>query len=429
MQFVLAIIALSFLIIIHELGHFLVAKFSGIKVHEFALFMGPKLFSIQRGETMYSLRAIPLGGYVKMEGEEEASEDARAFNRKPVLVRAAVIAAGPIANLVTAIIIITILTMVSGYSTTRLSSVEPTSAAQEAGLKPGDTIVRYDNKSILHPADLSLFLFGTKGKPVEVEAIRDGKSFTTRLSPEIIAQNRYILGFRPNKAYGEGSNIVKAVEEDSPAYAAGLRPGDKIVRINATVIANNKDIRNFLNGNKGEAVKVTVEREGKQLSFSANPVMTKDQEQYDIGMEFERSSGGIVNSVKNSAILTYSISRNVYYSLAWLVSGKVSFNQLSGPVGIVNTIGDVVQQSPTLLVKTLSLLNLTAFISINLGLFNLVPFPALDGSKLIILLIEGVRRKAIPPEKEAMISLIGLALLVMLMIFATYNDLLRLISG
>jgi len=136
-----------------------------------------------------------------------------------------------------------------------------------------------------------------------------------------------------------------------------------------------------------------------------------------------------VNIVKHSAIYSYSVARYVYNSLTWLISGRVSLKQLSGPVGIVSVIGDVVETGPNIGEILLNLLNISALISINLGLFNLIPFPALDGSKLILLLVEKIRRKPLPPEKEALISMIGLALLVMLMLFATYNDILRLRGG
>ena len=143
-------------------------------------------------------------------------------------------------------------------------------------------------------------------------------------------------------------------------------------------------------------------------------------------MSFKHLKGGVVETFKQSAAYSFSIARTVAYSLSWLITQRVSLKEMSGPVGIVTAIGDVVHYSPTFMDKLLNLMNFTALISINLGLFNLIPFPALDGSKLIILAIEGIRRKALPPEREAIISLVGLALLVMLMIFATFNDVLRM---
>lgn len=430
MSIFIAILALSFLIIIHELGHFLAAKMSDIKVHEFSLFMGPKLFSIKKGETEYSIRAIPLGGFVRMEGEEESSDDERAFNRKPILTRAKVIVAGPIMNLLAALITIIIIISFTGYYTPKVALVKPDSPADNAGIKNGDTILTYGGKKILHPSDMFLFTFGTKGRPVDVKVVRKddtkGNIETLRLEPEIIPKDRFILGFVPKSDYGPESNVVADIgkEQEGP-----FKPGDEISMLNDTKVSDGRDIRDYLKVNGEKTIKVTVIRNGENAEFDIKPQIAHGEEQYGIGVGYASERGGLFNTLKNSVYYAVSISRNVYYSLAWLISGRVSLSQLSGPVGIVATIGDVVQQSPTFIDKIQGLLSLMALIGINLGLFNLLPIPALDGSKLLLLAIEGIRKKAIPPEKEAFISLIGFVLLIMLMIFTTYNDILRGITG
>jgi regulator of sigma E protease len=430
MQIVIAILALSILIIVHELGHFTVAKLTGIKVLEFSLFMGPQLVSIKKGETVYSVRLIPLGGFVRMEGEEEASEDDRAFNRQPLKARAAVIAAGPAMNLLVAFIIILALNITLGYRTAVIDKIDPTSPAYEAGIRPGDRIVSYDNKAIYHPNDIYLMLFGSKGKPVNITVRRGDSEVPLRLVPEVFEKNRYILGYVPKTAYGPGWNEVASVNTDSQAYAAGLRQGDRILKLNGRDVTSHRDIRSILKENKGKPIAVTIERGGAEIPLTITPVRDNNEEQYELGaVSFVAEKGGIIKSVSYSASYAFSISRNVYYSLAWLVSGRISPAQLSGPVGIVASIGDVVQMSPTVTDKLLNLLSLMAFISINLGLFNLIPFPALDGSKLILLGLEAIRKKAIPPEKEALISLVGFVLLIMLMLFTTYNDIIRRVTG
>ncbi|MCX8130090.1 MAG: RIP metalloprotease RseP [Clostridia bacterium] len=429
MNIFVAILALSFLIIVHEFGHFIVAKLSGIKVLEFSLFMGPKLFSLKRGETTYSIRSIPLGGYVKMEGEEQESSDDRAYNRKPVYIRAAVIAAGPIMNLIVAVIFLTIITSVAGYRTTNIRYVEENSPAYNAGIREGDRVLTYNGKKILHPMDVELFKFGNKGKPVGIEFERNGIKQKAEITPEIFKENRFLLGFSPMSYYNDKSNIVRADSVDSKNQKVLFRKGDKIVRLGSQEISSGRDIRKFLGQNGDKPINVEVIRNGKTETFTVIPTKSNAPEQYEIGLDFSGEKGNILNSLKHSAIYSVSLSRNIYYSLAWLVTGNVSMKQMSGPVGIVSTIGDIVEMSPTLADRILGLMQITAFISINLGLFNLIPFPALDGSKLVILAIEGIRRKAIPPEREAFISLIGLALLIMLMIYATYNDIVRLAGG
>lgn len=428
MTILIAILALSLLIIIHEVGHFTAAKLAGIRVLEFSLFMGPKLISRKKGETEYSIRLIPIGGYVRMEGEEEASDDERAYNKKPILTRAAVLAAGPLANLLVAFIIVIVLISSVGYSTRVLDRMDPYSPAAAANLQPGDEIISYDGRAIYQPSDIMLFLFGSKGKTAVVEYKRpglDGIQKTT-ISPEIIEKNRYMLGYSPRTSSGEGWNEVAGIEQNANAAKEGLRVGDKILKLNGTPVTNLRDIRAFLKVNKGDPVRVTVDRNGTLQDITITPVRDNNEEQYDTGFTFKAGKGDLLTSAKQSVIYIYSLSREVYYSLAWLITGKVSPSQLSGPIGIVTTIGEVVQLSPTFIDKLLNLLSVMSFISINLGLFNLIPFPALDGSKLLLLAVEAVRRKALPPEKEALISLVGFAVLIMLMIFTVYNDILKL---
>ena len=180
MRLLMVILAFNFIIIIHELGHFIVAKLSDIKVEEFSLFVGPKIFSFKKGETTYSLRTFPILAYVKMEGEDEESDSERAFNKKSVPVRAAVIAAGPLANIISAFIIITISYSISGYGTTVVSGVAEDSPAYEAGIMEGDKIVRYDNKRVFQYIEFLNFLYVSKGEPTEIEIERevlvDGKN-------------------------------------------------------------------------------------------------------------------------------------------------------------------------------------------------------------------------------------------------------------
>lgn len=190
MKILMIILAFNFILIIHELGHFIVAKLSKIKVEEFSLFIGPKLFSITRGETTYSIRLFPVLAYVKMEGEDEESASENAFYKKPVWVRAAVIAAGPLANIISALIIITIYYSISGYQTMNVSEISQNSAAYNAGLEVGDKIVEYDNKRVYQPLDVIQFLYISKGKPAEVKVSRNGEIYNLTMEPEIIPSEK-----------------------------------------------------------------------------------------------------------------------------------------------------------------------------------------------------------------------------------------------
>lgn len=433
MSIITAIMVLSVLIIVHEIGHFTVAKLCNIKVLEFSLFMGPKLLGFKKGETQYSLRLIPLGGYVKMEGEEQASDDARAFSKQPVWKRWLVIVAGPVMNIITALVFVSVILAVNGYYTTKVSSVQKDSPAYTAGLQPGDIIRSYDGKKIYHPNDMPLFLYGTNGKSTIIQYEREGELISNRISPEIFPANRYLIGFTSKEFYGADSNLVQEVSKDSPAEKAGILPGDRIIAVNGIKTGTRTDISAQFYTHKGEELTLSILRseDGKMVNVYKKvvPYLEKSSEQYITGFDYNMERGGVLSIVKNSAVYSFSIARNVYYTIVWLIKGRVGLNQLSGPVGIVNSIGTVVKESPDFASVIMNLLGISSFISIYLGIFNLLPFPALDGSKLIIYLIEAVRRKALPPEKEAIISIVGLSLLMILMIYATFNDILRLTGG
>lgn len=428
MGILLAICALSFLIIIHELGHFLVAKAFKVKVNEFSLFMGPKLFSFQKGETVYSLRLIPLGGYVKMEGEEEVSDDDRAFNKKPIGVRAAIIAAGPIMNILIAVVFAFIIMGHSGFYTTQVKTVAPGSVAESAGIQVGDTLQKYNGKTIFQVTDLDIFAYPLTNESVDLKFERNGKSQTVNITPQ--RQKGYKLGFSPKASDGEDSNLVANVQDKSPAMNAGLKNEDRIIKLNGIAVNSRQDIANVLEQIKLNEVTITVDRGGSSVDLKpVIPTMGKIYEDDAIGVDFEHVSGGFVNTLVQSVKYNISLARSIYYSLGWLFTGTVSPSELMGPIGITSTIKDVVELSPSFMDKLINLLSFTAMISINLGLVNLIPFPALDGSKLVILLVEGIRKKPLNPEKEALITMVGFVLLIMLMLYATFNDILRIGRG
>ncbi len=423
----LAILALSFLIIIHELGHFLVAKAFKVKVNEFSLFMGPKLFSFQKGETLYSLRLIPLGGYVKMEGEEEASEDDRAFNRKPIGVRAAIIAAGPIMNILIAIVFAFIIITQVGYDTTQIKTILPGSAGEKAGLQVGDVLKKYNGKTIYNANDLEIFAYPLTDESVNLQLERNGETKNIKVSPQRL--NGYMLGFSPldKEIAAPNSNVVESISSNSPAMKAGLQVNDRIVKINDTDIKNRQDIANALEKFKLNEVKIIVDRGGKQQELKpVVPIVRKNPEYYSIGVDFLHVDGGVGSTIKEAVKYNIFMARSIYYSLGWLLTGTVPASELMGPVGITTTISNEVQASKSMMETVVRLLSITTMISINLGLVNLIPFPALDGSKLVLLLVEGIRKKPLNPEKEALITMVGMVFLIMLMLYATFNDILRI---
>ncbi len=430
MSLVIAFIAFNVIVIAHELGHFIVAKLSDIKVLEFSLFVGPKLLGVKRGETEYSLRLFPILAYVKMEGEEEESQSDRAYNKKSVGKRAATIAAGPFMNILLAVILFTVVFLMDGYATNEIGEVYEDSPAHISGLQQGDKLLRYDGLRVYNPLDFLQFLYITKGKPVEIEIGRNGEKLVKNFIPQIIPEHkRYAFGFS-TKRQGPDSNLIMQVQEGEPAETGGLLKGDRIIGLDGKKISSRQDVDAFMKDHQGGAIAVKVDRSGKVEVLNITPREKLVHEDYYSGMNFLFKRGNLIESAGQSFVNSFAMVRMVGYNLASLVRGQVSLNQMMGPVGMVSTMTQVVEQSKTDFRElVLRLLNMVAFLSVALGATNLVPFPALDGSKLVILGVEKIRKKPIPPEREAFISMIGFVLIILLAAFTFYNDIARILAG
>lgn len=432
MNILIAFLALNFIIIAHELGHFTVAKLFGIRVQEFSLFMGPKLFSFKKGDTTYSLRLIPVLAYVKLEGEEETSDDARSFGKKPVGVRAAVIAAGPLMNILVALLLLTVVFTMSGFETNTVLKVQDNSPAFISGMQAGDKIVRYNGKLVSTSMDFIQFVIISMDEPAEIEFERNGQRLERTFIPEVVpAQKSYKFGFTVVNATGPDSNVLAAISPGMPAEAAGLLPGDRVLQLNDTPVSSKSEIDNYMNSFAGGTITITLERAGGKITKEITPVLVQNEKYPYVGFEFASvGEGSFFKSVSHSFRYMFSVVRSVIYSIGWLIAGKVSFKDLMGPVGMVSTIGTVVAQSRASLSTLLvNLFNVTAMFSVALGATNLLPFPALDGSKLLLLGAEAITRKKIPEEKEALISSIGIILLLIIAVLGFYNDIVRLIKG
>ena len=263
MRLLMVFMAFNLIIIVHELGHFIVAKLSNIKVEEFSLFVGPKIFSFKRGETTYSLRVFPILAYVKMEGEEEESYSERSFSNKPVWVRASVIAAGPLANLLLAFLIICIVYSATGYSTRTIDRIQEGSAADNAGIMEGDTVIGYNGKRIYDPMEVIQFLYISKGEPATIAVKRKGVKEPIEMDIEPTVYKEYLLGFYADDALGK-SNVVADLAMGGPAEKAGMQVGDRITALNGTEVTSIEEIKAFLKENKEASVDVTVDRQGNE---------------------------------------------------------------------------------------------------------------------------------------------------------------------
>ncbi len=430
MTIILSILAFNLIIIVHELGHFIAAKLCKIKVYEFSLFFGPKIFSFQIGETTYSLRLIPVLAYVKLEGEDEPSESDRSYSQKPLLSRMAVIAAGPFANLLIAAVILVVFYSIAGYDTTKLNDVVEDSPAYNVGIRPGDTLISYEGRRVYQPTDYLLFMTASKGKEADVVVSRDGKRESFTLKPFTIPKNRYLLGFRSKGMYGGESNVVGQIDKGTPAEKAGLKEEDRIIKLNGEPVKSMEDIIGYLTKNGDKELYITVLRDSEEKTFKIKPVQGVNSEAYDIGVYFQgNTKGNIFQILGHSVADTYAYARNIVYSIVFLFQGKFSFGDMSGPVGIVAAINGAVEMEPTVTDQVLALLKMMMFISIALGISNLLPIPPADGSKLVLLTVEGIRRKPLPTEKEAFIMMAGFVFMMLLFVVIFFNDIYKITSG
>lgn len=327
------ILVFSALILIHEFGHFIVAKSVGMKVNEFSLGMGPKLAGVKKGETEYNLRAIPIGGFIRPEGEDTESEDPRAFGNKPLWARASVVAAGPISNFILAFIIIIALFTYLGRPAIIVGSLTPGMPAESSGLQVGDIITKINNKNVFFPPELVNQVSSSNGANIFITVIRSNKPLTFSIPTKYVtSEKRYMIGVLP---VPEAAGFVQSTYWEN----LQLSPSYLIAIMN------------------------------------------------EIGRE-----------------------------LKGLFTGQVSKDDVGGPVKIIEITSQVAKTG------VLNLLNLLALLSLNLGIVNLFPIPALDGGRLIFFAIEGVRGKPIEQRKEAIAHMVGFVFLISLIILITIND-------
>jgi len=335
MTIVYGIIILLILIFVHETGHLISAKMTGVKVNEFALGMGPKLFGFTKGETQYTFRAIPFGGFCSMEGENEDSEDPRAFNNKPAKVKALILFAGSIMNILLTVVL------------------------------------------------LSMIIF-------------------------------YV---------GVPTKVISAVDENSHAYADGLAAGDELLSINGHEVTEWNDLSPILQNIAGSQpdgnplLTLKVLRNGTEKTIETH-FYTDENGTVKLGIspEFGRSPGFFFKSFGYGALATVGMGKMMYEVLGDLFTGQTGVDQLTGPVGIFVIVGDMARSGMIYLVQ------LTALISLNLAIINLLPFPALDGGRLLFLLIRKITGKAITDEVEGRVHLIGIIVLLAFMALITLQD-------
>lgn len=420
---------LSLLVIIHELGHFSLAKLFGIGVERFSVGLPPKIIGKKIGETEYVVSAIPFGGYVKMTGQDDFSvEDdseigPKDYRGKSAPVRVAVLAAGSLMNLCAAVVIFFLLFMMEGVpqTSTKIGTVEPNSVAARAGLREGDTIDTVNGKRVIKMEDVLLPLFTSDRTVLNITS---GEG-----------ENRHVIIPRRLKE-GEVIGIVPWIEakvgeviKDSPADKAGLKSGDVIASINEEPINGWFDMNRIVRANPGTPLLFTLNRNGSEVKITLNPAVV--QENLPNGKKETIGRIGVKLHVSNRKVtvpgaFTESFSQTKYYVVNTfgffikLVTGNMSPKLLGGPVMIAELAGESARSGLA------TLMGFTAFISINLGVLNLLPFPVLDGGHIFIILVESVVRRKLSLRVRGAIQQAGTLVLLFLMFYVTFNDLMRI---
>ncbi|MBS3791295.1 RIP metalloprotease RseP [Candidatus Bipolaricaulota bacterium] len=416
---------LSFLIAIHEAGHLMSAKLAGVWVHEYSIGFGPSLISRKINETAYSLKPIPFGGFVRMAGEDvekEAEQDEdvpenRKFYSQSPGTKMLISVSGPVMNLLAAVLIMILVVGVTG--TPRVSIYGFLEDSPSRGkLERGDQVLSIEGKRITSTNQLNSLIQQGEGGPLTITVYRGGEERVLTVNPEYSEEyEKYMLGVKLGNAM---INEVTQVDNESLPGKAGLKKGDRITQINGVSVNNGASIVNSLEGVKnGEPITFTVARDGETVDLTLEP---ENPEEALTGFSLKtiRDPVGPVTAIERGLNQIKSIIILTYQGIRMIVRGEMGAGQaVTGPVGIANILGQSARRG------AYSLFFMISLISLNLGLINLVPFPALDGSRIGYATYELIRGKPIPPEKEGLINSIGFLILIGLMIFITYRDIIR----
>lgn len=404
------IILLGFLIFIHELGHFTVAKLCKVKVNEFAIGFGPTIWKKQGKETKYALRLVPLGGFVSMEGEEERSEDSKSFSKASIPKRVAIVIAGATVNIIFAIVIYFILSATSGtYISNEINSTINGYAAEKIGLINGDKIVQIDNYKVNNKNDLEKILNKSNGKELNIKIQRENNILDLKIKPTEVKTK--VTGI-----YLDEKCKIVAIEKGSSSEEQGIKANDKLIKINNKEINEDRNKALELIGEKGvNTMLITVERKGQEINIELTPDYVSN---YYLGVNLKQASDTFINRCIGAGMQTKDFMFSIVDNLKKLFTGNVGINQMMGPVGISEVV------AKTNGIK--EFISMMALISLSLGVTNLLPIPALDGGKILILIIEAIRRKPMKQETEINIQLLGFSILIALSLYVTYNDILRI---
>lgn len=427
---IISIVILGILIIVHEFGHFIVARKNGIFVKEFSIGFGPRIVSHTcKSGMLFSWKAIPFGGSCIMlgqfEDEDAGTENEQSYDSKSVWARISVTLAGPFFNFLLAWILSVIVIGTMGFDKPYVTVVAEDSPAYAAGLREGDLITDFDGEHVNFGKEIYLHSYlnpiEDDSRSIHLVWKRDGQRYEADITPA--QYTYYSLGF--SYYANEEKAELAEVTPGSPMEAAGIRSADVITAINGTPIETGADLENYFSSNEvtAEPIEIDYSRHGGEFHAVVQPV---EAHTYRMGFTYNTAN----EKATVGETLGYSFAEmryeilSVFKSLGILFSGRGSLDMVSGPVGIVEIVGATYDASVSagFLVTLMNLLSLMIMLSANLGVLNLLPIPALDGGKLILLIIEAIMRKPVPKKVEGIVTMVGAGLLFLLMIVVLVND-------
>lgn len=438
----IGVLLFELIIFIHEFGHFITAKKSGIKVNEFSLGMGPKIFSFGKGETKYSLRIFPIGGFCAMEGEDEESPEPRAFNNAKVWKRMIVVIAGAVMNIILGFVLMfVVVVQQDSYSSTEVQSFPATSFSSCTGLQSGDVIKEINGYGISTSMDFNY--------PISTAELKTVDGSTLEIYKEDCGNNLYNMAVslvqdknnklsdeqvsKVNELLSKSSNEIAKAKSKEDAYSVYENYYKKI---NDACGIKDYKVEKIVEKEtrKRYTADILVERNGeekllKNVQFFT--YTTKDNSDPQVSIDFyvkpiEKTFGSVISQTFKQTISTCKM---IYASLGGLLTGKFGLKDMSGPIGIASAVTTVASESLSsgFMSAVNSIIYVMMIITVNLGLFNMLPFPALDGGRFVFLIIEAIRGKSVPRKVEAIVNGIGMGLLILLMILITANDIFKLI--
>lgn len=438
----IGVLLFELIIFIHEFGHFITAKKSGIKVNEFSLGMGPKIFSFGKGETKYSLRIFPIGGFCAMEGEDEESPEPRAFNNAKVWKRMIVVIAGAVMNIILGFVLMFVVVVQQDtYSSTEVQSFPATSFSSCTGLQSGDVIKEINGYGISTSMDFNY--------PISTAELKTVDGSTLEIYKEDCGNNLYNMAVslvqdknnklsdeqvsKVNELLSKSTNEIVKAKSKEDAFSVYENYYNKI---NDACGIKNYKVEKIVEKEtrKRYTADILVERNGeekllKNVQFFT--YTTKDNSDPQVSIDFyvkpiEKTFGSVLSQTFKQTISTCKM---IYASLGGLLTGKFGLKDMSGPIGIASAVTTVASESLSsgFMSAVNSIIYVMMIITVNLGLFNMLPFPALDGGRFVFLIIEAIRGKSVPRKVEAIVNGIGMGLLILLMILITANDIFKLI--